>query len=65
MLSGQTTLEVAVEGLKKGAFGYLKKPCDDRIMVAKINEALRRKQDQERRIRLAIEDVKTITRIQS
>jgi DNA-binding NtrC family response regulator len=65
MLSGQATLEVAVAGLKRGAFEYLKKPCDDRIMVTKINEALKRKQDQEERIRLAIEDVKTITRIHS
>jgi DNA-binding NtrC family response regulator len=65
MLSGQATLEVAVAGLKRGAFEYLKKPCEDRIMVTKINEALKRKQDQEERIRLAIEDVKTITRIHS
>jgi DNA-binding NtrC family response regulator len=63
MLSGQATLEVAVEGLKKGAFEYLKKPCDNQIMITKINEALKRKQDQEERIRMAIEDVKTIAGI--
>ena len=57
MLSGQATRQMAIEGMMQGAFEYLTKPCDNETMVFKINEAHRRKREQEERIRKALEEV--------
>jgi DNA-binding NtrC family response regulator len=57
MLSGKATLQTAVEGMQKGAFEYLTKPCETDKMTRKIDEALGRKQAHEERIRRALAEV--------
>jgi DNA-binding response OmpR family regulator len=53
MLTGHTSLESGMEGMKLGAFDYLRKPCDTEELVSKIDQAYRRKVSQEERIRKA------------
>jgi two-component system, OmpR family, response regulator CpxR len=53
MLTGNATVESAVEGMKLGAFDYLMKPCDTKELVEKIVKAYKRKSEQEERIRNA------------
>ncbi len=50
MLTGHATVETAIEGMKLGAFDYLMKPCDNKELIAKINEAYARKKGQEEKI---------------
>ncbi len=49
MLTGHATVDSAVEGLKLGAFDYLMKPCDIKVLMQKLNAAkkLRQQQDEE------------------
>jgi two-component system, NtrC family, sensor kinase len=53
MLTGHANLEVAVEGMKLGAYDFLIKPTEMRSLVEKITKAYRRKSEQEERIRNA------------
>ncbi len=53
MLTGNATVESAVEGMKIGAFDYLMKPTETKDLVAKIVKAYKRKAEQEERIRQA------------
>jgi DNA-binding NtrC family response regulator len=53
MLTGHATVEAAIEGMKLGAFDYLKKPTATEELVDKIAQAFQRKSDQESRIRNA------------
>ncbi|MBW1699395.1 MAG: response regulator [Deltaproteobacteria bacterium] len=53
MLTGHASVESAVEGLKLGAFDYVKKPCDISDLIAKVNEAYDRKHAMEEKIRKA------------
>jgi len=53
MLTGNATVETAVEGMKQGAFDYLLKPTETRDLVAKIARAYKRKAEHEDRIRQA------------
>ena len=53
MLTGHGTIESAVEGMKLGAFDYLLKPADFDELMAKVENARRRKDEQEERIRKA------------
>ena len=53
MLTGHATVESAVEGLKMGAFDYVKKPCDIVDLIAKVNEAYDKKHAMEEKIRKA------------
>jgi two-component system, OmpR family, response regulator CpxR len=53
MLTGHSTVESAVEGMKIGAFDYLLKPTETKDLVEKIVLAYKRKSDQETRIRQA------------
>ena len=53
MLTGHTSLESGVEGMRLGAFDYLRKPCNTEELVSKIDEAYHRKISQEERIRKA------------
>jgi DNA-binding NtrC family response regulator len=53
MLTGHATVEAAIEGMKRGAFDFLMKPCETEDLIAKINSAYARKADQEERIRTA------------
>jgi DNA-binding NtrC family response regulator len=50
MLTGHATIESAVEGIKKGAFDYLLKPCEIDKLVSKINDAAAQKRYYERRL---------------
>lgn len=51
MLTGHASLESGIDGMKLGAFDYLRKPCDTEELVAKIDQAYHKKVDQEERIR--------------
>ena len=50
MLSGQATVESAIEGMKLGAFDYLLKPCDLEQLLAKVKEAAAKKREHEEKI---------------
>jgi DNA-binding NtrC family response regulator len=50
MLTGHATVESAIDGMKKGAFDYLMKPCDVDVLLAKINEATAKKREHEEKI---------------
>ena len=50
MLTGHATVETGIEGMKMGAFDYLMKPCEMDQLIAKVNEAAKRKRDQEEKI---------------
>lgn len=58
MLTGNATVETAIEGMKLGAYDYLMKPCDTEVLVEKLEKAHARKKEQEERIRQA--EVETI-----
>jgi len=53
MLTGHATVESAIEGMKKGAFDYLMKPCDIEQLMQKVEEATQKKQLHEDKIREA------------
>ena len=50
MLTGHATVETGIEGMKKGAFDYLMKPCDMDQLIAKVQEAAERKRKHEQKI---------------
>jgi len=50
MLSGHSTVESAIEGMKKGAFDYLMKPCDMDQIIAKVSDAVTKKRQHEEKI---------------
>jgi DNA-binding NtrC family response regulator len=50
MLTGHATVESAIEGMKRGAFDYLLKPCEMDHLMAKVSEAAARKREQEEKI---------------
>lgn len=62
MLTGHATIDTAIEGLKLGAFDYLKKPTDTKELIEKILRAYARKSEQEERIRRAQLDKIVATR---
>jgi DNA-binding NtrC family response regulator len=53
MLTGHATVESAIEGMKLGAFDYLMKPCEIEQLLAKVQEAAKKKRDHEEKIREA------------
>ncbi|MCF8084674.1 MAG: response regulator [Deltaproteobacteria bacterium] len=53
MMTGNATVESAVEGMKRGAFDYLMKPCDIEELMDKVNQAAKKKEKQEEKIREA------------
>jgi DNA-binding NtrC family response regulator len=50
MLTGHATVESAIEGMKRGAFDYLMKPCDMDILITKLGLAGQKKRDHESKI---------------
>ena len=50
MLTGQGTIENAIQGMKLGATDYLLKPCDWDDLLAKIDGAKRHKSGHEQKI---------------
>ena len=53
MLTAHATVETAIEGMKRGAFDYLMKPCEIDQLVSKVSEAAARKRSHEEKIREA------------
>ena len=53
MLTAHATVESAIEGMKQGAYDYLMKPCDINQLITKVEEAAKKKQDHEEKIREA------------
>jgi len=53
MLTGHGTVEIAIQGMKLGAYDYLMKPTDTAELVEKVTKAQQRKKEQEGRIRQA------------
>jgi DNA-binding NtrC family response regulator len=51
MLTGDATIDSAIEAMKSGAFDYLVKPFDIDQVIDKINAAAKRKRDREAKIR--------------
>ena len=50
MLTGHATVESAIDGMKKGAFDYLMKPCEVDDLLEKLNEAADKKREHEDKI---------------
>lgn len=50
MLTGQATIESAIEGMKRGAYDFKMKPTDTDELVRKITDASNIKKDHEKRI---------------
>ncbi|MFC1856786.1 response regulator [Thermodesulfobacteriota bacterium] len=50
MLTGHATVESGIEGMKLGAFDYLMKPSDIEDLVSKVNEAVQKKREHEKKI---------------
>jgi DNA-binding NtrC family response regulator len=50
MLTGHATVESAIEGMKRGAFDYLMKPCDLDVLMEKLTAAAARRREQEEKI---------------
>jgi DNA-binding NtrC family response regulator len=50
MLTGHATVESAIDGMKKGAFDYLMKPCEVDKLLEKLNEAVDKKREHEDKI---------------
>ncbi len=50
MLTGQATIQSAVEAVKHGALDYLEKPCDLEDLIAKARQAAQRKKDREAKL---------------
>ena len=53
MLTGHATVESAIKGMKLGAFDYLMKPCEIEQLMAKVQEAAKKKRDHEEKIKEA------------
>ena len=53
MLTAHATVETAIEGMKRGAFDYLMKPCEIEQLVSKVEEATAKKRSHEEKIREA------------
>jgi DNA-binding response OmpR family regulator len=50
MLTGHATIESAIEGLKLGAYNYLKKPSDIEELVSQLESATKKKRAHEQKI---------------
>ena len=53
MLTGNATVETAINGMKLGAYDYLMKPTETEDLVYKINSAAKLKREHEERIQQA------------
>lgn len=51
MLTGNATVETAIEGMNLGAYDCLMKPCETEDLFAKVEKACQRRVEQEERIR--------------
>ena len=51
MLTGNATIETAIEGMKLGAFDFLIKPCDIKELVNKVEDAAQKKREHQEKIK--------------
>jgi DNA-binding NtrC family response regulator len=54
MLTGNATIESAIDGMKLGAYDFLLKPCKIESLLKKIDSAFDRKSEHEERIQKAM-----------
>jgi len=50
MLTGNATIQTAIDGMKLGAYDFLMKPCDIDELVSKVETATQKKRDHEKKI---------------
>jgi len=50
MLTAHATVETAIEGMRVGAFDYLKKPADIEILLQKVQQACKKRQEHQLKI---------------
>jgi len=50
MLTGHATVESAIEGMKRGAYDYLMKPCEIDVLLEKVVAATDKKREHEEKI---------------
>ena len=50
MLTGHATIELAIDGMKLGAFDFLMKPCEIEELARKVEEATKKKREHEEKI---------------
>jgi two-component system, OmpR family, response regulator len=60
MLTGHANMEVAIEGMELGAFDYLMKPMDIDELLYKLQDAYKKKQLHEGRMRSVIEEIQGV-----
>ena len=53
MLTGHATIELAIDGMKLGAFDFLMKPCEIEVLVTKVVEAAKKKKEHAEKIKEA------------
>ena len=51
MLTGHATVDAAIDGMKLGAYDFLMKPCDIEELVSKVQDAAKKKQAHEAKIK--------------
>jgi DNA-binding NtrC family response regulator len=50
MLTGHASVATAIEGMRLGAFDYLKKPAEIEILVQKVQQAYKKRQEHQQKI---------------
>ena len=55
ILTGHTTVESAIKGMRLGAFDYLMKPCDIEKLISKVTEALARRKSRKNGVNISSE----------
>jgi DNA-binding NtrC family response regulator len=50
LLTGHATVETAIEGMRLGAFDYLMKPADAEVLLQKLQQAHKKRHDQQAKI---------------
>ena len=53
MLTGHSTIEMGIDGMKLGAYDFLTKPCDIEELVRKVKEATKKKRAHDDKIKEA------------
>jgi DNA-binding NtrC family response regulator len=54
MLTGHATIESAIDAMKLGASDFLMKPCDIEELILKVEEAIQKKREHDKKIQEAL-----------
>jgi DNA-binding NtrC family response regulator len=54
MLTGHATIESAIDAMKLGASDFLMKPCDIEELILKVEEAIKKKREHDKKIQEAL-----------